>query len=176
MTEGALSIDKLDALRAAMTTYFIDEKWESALFIAVGAAMIVFSFVLYRADSLYKAAAVPLVLFALIQIAVGAVIYQRTDNQLSGLYKQAGEQATQYQQEEGARMDKVLSSFKLYRGVEIALLLLGIALCLVFREKMHLYAGGVGLIGQAALMLVLDLVAEKRADIYVASLKDAFGG
>jgi len=176
MIDGVLPTDKLDALRAAMTTYFIDEKWESALFVAVGAIMIVFAFVLWRSGSVYKAAGIPLVLIAFIQIAVGAAVYQRTDDQLSGLYKQAGEQAAQFQQEEGARMDKVQASFKLYRGAEIALLLLGIALCLVFRDKMDFYAVGVGLVGQAALMLVLDLVAEKRADLYLASVKDAFGG
>lgn len=174
--DTALPPEKLDALRDAMTTYFIDEKWESALFVAVGAAMIVLSFVLWRADSLYKAAGVPLVLIALIQIGVGAAVYQRTDDQLSGLYKQAGEQAAQLEQEETSRMGKVMSGFKLYTGVEIALLLVGIALCLLFREKMTFYAAGIGLITQAAFMLVADFVAMKRADLYLQALKDAFTG
>jgi hypothetical protein len=96
--------------------------------------------------------------------------------ELSDLYKQAGEQAGQYEKEETARMGKVLTGFKLYRGLEIALLLAGIAMCFVFREKMGWYAAGIGLITQSAFLLVADLVAMKRADFYVAAIKDAFGG
>ena len=175
MTEDALSPDKLDTLRSAMESYFIDEKWESALFITLGAIAIVVGFLLWKNGSSYKTAAYPLVIIALIQIAVGAAVYQRSDAQLSGLYQQAGEAPAQYRADESARMDKVQTSFKLYKALELLLLVAGIGLCLGYRDTMSLYAAGVGLLAQSALLLVLDLIAEKRADFYVAAIRDAFG-
>jgi hypothetical protein len=175
MVEQALPAEKLDALRSAMETYFIGEKWVSALLIAAGAIAIVVGWTLWKNESAYRTAAYPLVLLALLQIGVGAAIYQRTDDQLSGLWKQATEEPAAYQSGESARMQKVQSSFQIYKIVELLLLLGGVGLCFAFRENMSWYAIGVGLVTQAAFMLLVDLTAQKRADFYVAAIKDAFG-
>jgi hypothetical protein len=175
MVDDALPAVKLDALRSAMETYFIDEKWISALLIAAGAIAIVIGWLLWRNGSIYKTAAYPLVIVALLQVAVGAAIYQRTDDQLSGLWSQVNEAPQTYQAEETARMTKVLSSFKLYKILELLMLVGGIGICFAFRDNMSWYAAGVGLFAEGALMLLIDLTAEKRADFYVAAIKDAFG-
>jgi len=60
---------------------------------------------------------------------------------------------------------------KIYKIVEIVLLLAGIAMTFMFRQNQLVYAIAVGLIVQAAIMLVLDLFAEKRAADYVAQIQ-----
>ncbi len=64
-------------------------------------------------------------------------------------------------------MDRVMAGFRLYKGAEIALLATGVALALAFPRREGLHAAGIGLVLQAALMLVLDLFAEKRGRDYL---------
>jgi hypothetical protein len=55
--------------------------------------------------------------------------------------------------------------------VEIVLLAAGIAMTFAFRRREQLYAAGIGLLLQASVMLVLDLFAERRADVYIAAIR-----
>jgi len=68
-------------------------------------------------------------------------------------------------------MEVVMRNFELYKGIEIALLLVGVALTYAFRHKELVYGIGLGLVLQASLMLVLDLFAERRGDEYLAALR-----
>ena len=61
--------------------------------------------------------------------------------------------------------------FKIYKIIEIILLLAGIAMTFMFRQNQLVYAIALGLIMQAAIMLGLDLFAEKRATEYVKYLE-----
>ena len=64
-------------------------------------------------------------------------------------------------------MNKVMRSFHLYKVVEIAILAAGIVMTFAFRSRDGLYAAGIGCILQGALMLVFDLFAEHRAQVYI---------
>jgi len=57
-----------------------------------------------------------------------------------------------------------------YQAVEIALLAAGIGLCPAFPRRQGWYAAGIGLLVQAALMLVLDLFAGKRGRDYLDAI------
>lgn len=73
-------------------------------------------------------------------------------------------------------MTTVRRSFTIYKAIEIALLAAGIFGTFFFRERQTLYAVSVGLIVQSALMLVLDLFAERRADVYLERIRTLLGG
>ncbi len=158
-------------MQGQMLRYFTEEKWEGALFVLVGLVAIGASVWLWRTDSVYRGMVYPLVGVALIQLVVGGTVFLRTDGQVAALTAQLASAPAAYQAAEVARMEGVMRSFGVYKLIELALFAAGVALTYVFRQRETLYAVGVGLVLQAALMLVLDLFAEKRGDTYLEHLR-----
>lgn len=158
-------------MREAMLSYFAAEKQEAMVFLAVGAAALAVSTLLLRESAAWRAMAIPLGAVALIQLAVGGSIYLRTDGQVAGLEAQLAAAPADHRSAELTRMDRVMSGFRIYKSVEVALLLAGVALTVLFPHRQALYAVGTGLVIQAAFMLVLDLFAERRGFLYLEVLK-----
>lgn len=156
-------------MQEIMVRYFSAEKSEAALFIAVGIAAVVISFLLWR-DPVYRGIVFPLAGVALIQLIVGGTVFFRTDSQLAALQTQFKEDPVQFQKAELERMEKVTASFQIYKAIEIILLLAGIGLTF-WKPNDWIYSAGIGLIAQPAVMLVLDLFAERRAEMYVDALR-----
>ena len=168
-------MNPVNEMHAAIITYFKAEKRESLLFMAVGFAAITASVFLWRTGSPWQGMAWPLVAIALIQIVVGSTVYFRTDSQVLGLHTQLAADPGGYVETELPRMEAVRRSFNLYKGIEIALLIAGVAGYFFFRERQTLFAVSLGLMLQAALMLALDLVAERRADVYMDHIRRLAG-
>jgi hypothetical protein len=114
----------------------------------------------------------PLSAIALVQLVVGSTVYFRTDNQVRDLHQRLVSDPPAYAAAELSRMETVRRSFRIYKAIELALLAAGIAGSFLFSEKQTLYAISTGLIVQSALMLVLDLFAERRADVYLRQIRD----
>lgn len=150
-----------------LLTYFTAEKNEAGLFMAVGVAAIGAGVWLLLTGGSYKGMAYPLIAIAAIQLVVGAAVYFRSDGQLAALQVQQREAPAAFKAGETARMTPVIANFKIYKAIEIGLLALGIALTFALGRSDLWYAIGIGLIVQSALMLVLDLFAERRADEYL---------
>jgi hypothetical protein len=162
-------------MHAAIVNYFAGEKRESLLFMAVGFAALTVSVYLWRTGSPWRGMAWPLSAIALIQIVVGSTVYFRTDAQVLGLHSRLAADPAAYQAAELARMETVRRSFHLYKGIEIALLVLAVAGYFFLRERQTLFAVSLGLMLQSALMLALDLVAERRADVYIGHVRRLTG-
>ena len=158
-------------MQEQMVRYFSEEKAESWLFILVGVVALGASVWLLRTGSSYRGMAYPLIAVGLIQIVVGGSVAFRTDAQVAALTAQLASSPSAFQLAEVPRMEVVMRNFALYKGVEIALLLVGVALTYAFRQKELVYGIGVGLVMQASLMLVLDLFAERRGDEYLSALR-----
>lgn len=146
--------------------YFSAEKQESLLFMLAGFAAIAVSAWLWKTGNDYRAMGFPLVAIAVIQIVVGASVYFRTDAQVADLQTQYEASPTAMAEAEIPRMQTVIKNFKTYKVIEIILLLTGIGITL-YTTAWTPYAIGVGLIAQSSIMLVLDLFAEKRAEVYM---------
>ena len=58
-----------------------------------------------------------------------------------------------------------------YRWIEIALLLLGLVAAIWARQGSWLRGVGTGIVPQAAVMLILDVLAERRGQTYLDWLK-----
>lgn len=155
--------------------YFKAEKIESLIFILVGVTSLLSSFFFYfnRNTKFWKGIAVPLFLISLIQITVGGTVYFRTDSQVMSLKKQIMSEPTVFKKEEISRMEKVIFYFKVYRSLEIFLIILGILLLWfgVYYVRPYYSGFGAGLTLQSLLMLVADYFAEGRAGIYIEQVR-----
>jgi drug/metabolite transporter (DMT)-like permease len=164
--------------------YFISEKQESLLFLFVGiaamAAALVFFFFIKGHPSFHKGAAIPLFAIGLIQLAVGFTVYARSDKQRLDVAYHIGTEPQGYvKNTELPRMQAVMRNFVIYRWVEIALVVAGLALAFVFRgspDRSFLHGLGIALAIQAAIMLGADYFAEKRGGIYMNELNQVISG
>lgn len=152
--------------------YFDAEKYESILFIAVGAgaALLAIYFLVANKQPFYKGMAWPTLLVAAIQIVVGTTVLARTDQDLNRVHNQIANAQSEIDTQEIPRMKIVMRKFVVYRYVEIALLLLGIAAIIAASPYSAVRGGGYGLAMQAAVMLLLDFFAERRGAEYLAYL------
>jgi len=150
--------------------YFAAEKSESLLFLIVGVVALCLAGVLFRHQGAPRGAAYPLAAVALIQIVVGGTVYFRTDGQVGALRQQLDADPGAFRAVEEARMRVVTRNFRMYKALEIVLIAVGIALA-SRRGGDVAYGVGLGLFGQASLMLALDLVAERRAALYLDGVR-----
>jgi len=157
--------------------YFFAEKQESIFFLIIGviAILLAISFYLFLKKNLYKGAAIPLLAIGLIQLVVGYTVYSTSDNQridcVYGLDMNSGK----LKNEELPRMKTVNANFIIYKWVEIALTITGIALIFYFsgdKEKSFWFGLGIALAVQSAIMLSADYFAEKRAKVYTDHLEN----
>lgn len=159
--------------------YFIAEKQESLLFLVVGIIAILlavaFWFFIKSNPAFFKGAAIPLIAIGLIQCIVGYTVYTRTDDQKKDIAYNMGLDPSSYvQQTELPRMEKVMTSFVVYRWVEIAFIITGLILIFLFRlnpDKSFWFGFGVALAIQAMIMLGADYFAEKRGKVYTMELQ-----
>ena len=151
--------------------YFAAEKQGGWLLLALAVVALVVSFLIWRAGWTFRAMAPALSLVALGQFGVGAALVARTDGQVAALTRRLETSAEAARAEEIARIEKVQTSFRWIEIVEVVLLAAGVALALAFRTRPTWSGVGMGLVLQAAVMLVFDLVAEARADRYLTWLR-----
>lgn len=168
-------MDPINEMHAAVITYFAAEKKESLLFLMTGGAAIAASVWLWVTESPQRAMGWPLVAVALIQLVVGWTVYSRTDRQTRDLHTLLAKDPPAYVRAEVPRMETVQKSFRIYKAIEIALLAAGLLGMFFLRDRHSLYWASLGLALQAALMLVFDLVAERRADVYVDQIRRLVG-
>ena len=154
-----------------MSSYFVAEKQESIIFIVVGLLAIGLSLWLLMNGHRLKSMAYPLVIVALMQIAVGGTVYLRTDRQVSTLSAQLQVDPGSFKAEETTRMRTVMKNFSVYKTIEILLLMVGIGM-IAFLQRYDFAAGiGIGLILQAAFTLTLDIFAETRGADYLSAVQ-----
>jgi hypothetical protein len=159
-----------------LISYFTAEKQEALLFMLVGVAALTASAWLFKTGGRYKGMLYPLAAIALIQVTVGSTVYFRTDGQVAALSTQHQEDRAAFRAQEKQRMEAVTKNFVVYRWIEILLLGVGVVLVLAGRRNELWYAVGLGLTLQSAIMLVLDYLAERRADEYLWFVMGVAGG
>jgi hypothetical protein len=156
-----------------MHAYFRGERIEALYFIVpIGVAMVAFAAVTLRAErgGFAWGLAVPLVLFGLFAIGIGAAVGLRTTGQVAAI--EAGFQSDPRAMvaEELPRMQKVNDSWPIYIATWTTLVLIGLGLRFGLKAD---WAHGVGpaiiLIG--ALGFLIDGFAERRARPYTDALE-----
>jgi len=157
-----------------ITIYFTEEKIEGLFFIILGAIGLalgfIFSFIIKY--SFFKGMAIPLILIGCIQILVGTIVVWRSPKDIMRVEQQMNNIPDKIRTDELPRMENVMKNFMVYKWIEIVLMVLGVILFFVFYNSTQAFwkGLGIGLLLQAGIMLSLDLIAEKRAKIYVGNL------
>lgn len=166
--------------KADIENYFIAEKHESLLFLVVGLAAIVLALIFYFGvkTQVSRGAAIPLLVFGLMQAIAGYTVCQRSDDQRINQVYAYDMNPGQLKSGELIRMEKVNRNFNIYRWIEIGSVIAGIILILVFRNnptKLFWVGLGIALSVMAAELLVADFIAEKRA-LHYTNLLESFSG
>lgn len=152
--------------------YFTAEKNESLIFMFFGLLTISFSvYALVKwGEAFYKGFAIPVILIGLIQIVVGSTVYFRTDKQMTELETLYLTDKSTFAKKEIPRMEVVMKNFSLFKKIEIAFVLTGLALILLAPSRQFWLGIGVGMLLQGALMLTADIFAERRGKTYLAQI------
>jgi hypothetical protein len=162
--------------KADIEKYFVAEKGESLIFLILGLLAISLSifFYSYLKSTIYKGAAVPLMVIGLIQAIVGYSVYSKADQQRISIVYAYDMDPGKLKNEELPRMQKVNQRFVIYRWIEISLVLAGLVIVILYRQKpdqQFLLGLGLAVALEAAIMLSADYFAEKRAAIYTQQIK-----
>lgn len=162
--------------KAGIERYFIAEKQESLIFMAVGVAAMILAIVFFfiLKSSFFKGASIPLIAISLIQIMVGYSVYARSDEQRINMVYAYDMEPSRIKSEELSRMKTVNKKFIIYRYVEIALAVSGLFLLVLYRTnaEMSFWFGlGLTLCIQSLFMLGADYFAEKRAKEYTKAIE-----
>lgn len=159
--------------------YFIAEKQESVLFLVIGIIAVLLAviswFFIKSNPSFFKGAAIPLLVIGIVQLVVGYTVYARTDKQRADIAYNIGMEPVGFtKHKELPRMKTVMKNFVIYRWVEIAFLIAGLILIILYRtdaDKKFWYGLGMTLAIQAVVMLGADYFAEKRGKGYTEELQ-----
>ena len=156
-------------------TYFLEEKTESIFFILIGLASLILAilFLYVIKYSFYKGLAIPLLIVGIIQLTVGFNVLLKTDLKI----ERAEDSVLQQNKEKNneiKRINIVMKNFKIYKWIEILLILLGLILFFYVHSGNQIFWKGIGLglLIQGSLMLSLDLLAEKRSEVYLTKLNE----
>lgn len=165
-------MDNIFKMREEILKYFMSERQESALFFAIGLVAVFTSYYLYKSGSPYQSMGYPLVAIALIQIIVGGTEFFWTGKQMQTLPDSLANDPAAFRTAEIARMVNVNFKFTVYKCIEIALLIAGIVITFYYQNNDFNFSIGTGLIIQSSFMLILDLFAERRGNIYYQHLEN----
>lgn len=153
--------------------YFTAEKQGAALIAALGVVAGILGTYLWVTRSPFRAMAWPLLVIGAGQLAIGVGLLLRTDPQVARLREGLRSSPQVTVESELSRMAKVNRSFKVVVALEVLFLIVGVFLALALRSRHPGWASvGMGLILQAAVLLVFDLFAEHRAHAYTHWLTD----
>jgi hypothetical protein len=156
-----------------MHAYFRGERIESLYFIVpIGLALVAFAVVTLRAErgGFAWGLAVPLALFGIVAIGIGAAVGLRTAGQVAGIEAGFQSDPAAMVAEELPRMQKVNDSWPVYIGMWATLVIVGLGLRFGLKAD---WAHGVGpaFILIAALGFLIDGFAERRARPYTEALE-----
>lgn len=161
--------------KADIEQYFLAEKSESILFMIMGVLAVIAAlvFYFYHATTIWKGAAIPLLVVGLIHLTIGISVHRSSDELRKRNVYAYDLKPQDLKMKELPRMQKVNRNFVIVRYTEIVLLLVGLLLLYLFKTQpaRAFWMGfGLTLALEALLSLGADYFAERRAGVYTRSL------
>jgi hypothetical protein len=153
--------------------YFSAERTESLFFVLAGLGALALAGGLWRrvGTPAARAACWPLALIAALQLTVGATVFVRSPDDIVRVKQIERTQRPRLRSEEVPRLQAVMRNFALYRTLEMTLVAIGLVMTALGGAGSRWRGAGLALAAQAALMLVLDYVAERRGEQYLVYLQ-----
>ena len=153
--------------------YFQAEQNESIAFIVAGLFLtsLTIAMAIYYRTNFAKGVAISVMAIGVIQVVVGTTVYLRSPKDIIRVEEAIYTTPDTILTEEIPRMQSVMEAFEVYRWTEILLMLVGTIL-MAWRKRALMQGLGLGLTLQALIMLILDLFAEARGEVYLQQLMD----
>lgn len=165
----------MESLTNFIDIYFIEERIESLFFIIIGTLAVLLSSVFLRIIkySFFKGISIPLLVVGIIQLSVGISVYNRSFKDVERVTHFIKQEPQKIKTEELPRMEKVMQNFTIYKWIEIILIAGAIILFIAFYSSPQTFWKGLalGLLIQTSIVLSLDVLAGKRAHIYMEKLQ-----
>lgn len=161
----------METFLATLRGYFRGEVQGGIGFASVGVIALVAAFLLWRSEHVHRAMFWPLLVIGIIEAVVGVGVSVRTPRQVATLERQLADSPDAFRREEGARMQKVMKSFATIKVVELVLFVAAVAITYWRAQHPVWFGVALGLLLQSAAMLVMDLLAEHRARVYLAAIQ-----
>lgn len=154
-------------------SYFKAEKNGAAVLILVGALALALGLycIFKTSHATFRGAGYPLIILALVQLIIGSAVFFRTDAQVQHLQEQYHQQKDDFTRDESQRMERIMRNFTIVQIVEIACILIGIALILLAKTQPTWTGVGIGLLLQASFLLSFDKLAEERGEVYYHAIQ-----
>jgi len=120
----------------------------------------------------WRGSAIPFVIVALLELIVGYTIVKRSPKDIMRVETFIKKESQNIKALEIPRMEKVMRNFIVFRSIEMALIIIGIALMYTSFNNPFWKGIGIGLFIQASTVLTLDFFAERRGHIYLNYLNE----
>ncbi|MEZ4947701.1 MAG: hypothetical protein R2804_19370 [Cyclobacteriaceae bacterium] len=153
--------------------YFNAERWNCVGGIGIGLVAIAFAlyYLLKVKEPYYTGMAWSLLVLGLFFLIVCVGVFIRSPKDIVRVTEYVEARSPLLQTEELPRMEKVMKSFRVIMVVEIALMVLSLAL-IFFAPLSPAWKGAfTGILIMAALLLCFDYLADKRGQVYFDYLK-----
>ena len=152
-------------------TYFNAERTHGLMFVVVGLGTAGLAVWAWRHAPFWRGVSWPLLAVALIQLLAGASLWWQSPKESVRVQHIVAQERARIASEEIPRMQGVMKGFRTLRRIELGLLAVGFLL-LLFASRGSVWQGvGLGLAVQVGLVMALDVLAEKRGQIYVDWLR-----
>jgi hypothetical protein len=158
-------------MNEAMTTYFEGEKNAGLMIAGIGAAVMIGALVLFPSKWELRAFSITLMVFALIELAIGIGLYFKTGPQVAKLVAQLAADSAAFWSAEPARMEKVQRNFVYLEYTWLTLLPLCAAIAVWKKEHLTINGIALGFVLNVAIVLAFDIIAERRGATYLRALQ-----
>lgn len=149
-----------------LAVYFAAERQGGFLLVGLGVLSLGFAAFLWAGRSAFLAMAWPLVILGVFQVVIGVTVALRTPAQVASLEEGLQTSRVATIAAETERMATVNRNFTIVRAVEIACIVLGLALAILLPLPGRWAAIGLGMLVEGAVLLVFDTFAHQRALVY----------
>lgn len=158
-------------MQDVILTYFNAEKATGLLLIALGVLGAVAAGIFFQPRWELRPFALTLAFFALAEIAIGLGLYIRTGPQVNNLVALLGSDAGRFVTDEGQRMSRIQKNFIIIQYVELALIVVAAVVAVTQKHRPWVFGIALGVLLNAALLLAVDLVAERRGAVYLKAIE-----
>ncbi|HEX4984817.1 MAG TPA: hypothetical protein VFV71_01970 [Burkholderiales bacterium] len=156
-----------------LAEYFAAERQGGFVLVALALLSFGFAAFLWFARSAFLAMAWPLVILGAFQLVIGLAVALRTPGRVASLQQGLRVSPAATVSAETQRMGRVNRNFRIVKVVEVVVIVAGLLLVMLLAHPGTWAAVGLGLLVEAAVLLVFDAFAHHRALVYTQWLQSA---
>jgi hypothetical protein len=154
-----------------LAIYFNGEENAGLLLVGISLIGLAAAAVFYPTRWGLRPFAATLAVFAIIEMAIGGVLYFRTAPQVRALTDQLQSQPARFAADEALRMTRVQRNFVLIERVELAVIVAAAIIGVGLKGRPLVAGIALGFLIHASTLLAFDLIAERRGAAYLAALE-----